>query len=327
MNTFSSLLLGLLVAIGLALAGYGVGQGFVEARGLDRSVEVKGLAEREVVADTAIWPLQFVVAGDDLDELVGRIESQREAVTAFLVARGFTAEEISVSAPSVVDRLAQAYSDPNVRLRYSVSQVVTVFSGRIDAVRGAARELLELGKAGVVLNQENFEFRTQYLFNGLNEIKPAMIEEATRNGREVAAKFAADSESRVGKLKAARQGQFTIEDRDSNNPHVKKVRVVSTLEYYLVDGGRAAGSPGALHARTSSPSRRQTTSSGSSIRYSRSYLRTGSSRMRVPVAAKIAFARAGAIPGVPGSPAPPTAPPLATMCVSITGVSSIRTIG
>lgn len=235
MNTFSSLLLGLLVAIGLALAGYGVGQGFVEARGLDRSVEVKGLAEREVVADTAIWPLQFVVAGDDLDELVGRIESQREAVTAFLLARGFTAEEISVSAPSVVDRLAQAYSDPNVRLRYSVSQVVTVFSGRIDAVRGAASELLELGKAGVVLNQENFEFRTQYLFNGLNEIKPAMIEEATRNGREVAAKFAADSASRLGKLKAARQGQFTIEDRDSNNPHVKKVRVVSTLEYYLVD--------------------------------------------------------------------------------------------
>ena len=235
MNTFSSLLLGLLVAIGLALAGYGVGQGFVEARGLDRSVEVKGLAEREVVADTAIWPLQFVVAGDDLDELVARIESQREAVTAFLVARGFTAEEISVSAPSVVDRLAQAYSDPNVRLRYSVSQVVTVFSGRIDAVRGAARELLELGKVGVVLNQENFEFRTQYLFNGLNEIKPAMIEEATRNGREVAAKFAADSESRLGKLKAARQGQFTIEDRDSNNPHVKKVRVVSTLDYYLVD--------------------------------------------------------------------------------------------
>lgn len=235
MNTFSSLLLGLLVAIGLALAGYGVGQGFVEARALDRSVEVKGLAEREVLADTAIWPLQFVVAGDDLDALVARIESQREAVTAFLVARGFTADEISVSAPSVVDRLAQAYSDPNVRLRYSVSQVVTVFSGRIDAVRGAARELLELGKAGVVLNQENFEFRTQYLFNGLNEIKPAMIEEATRNGREVAAKFAADSESRLGKLKAARQGQFTIEDRDSNNPHVKKVRVVSTLEYYLVD--------------------------------------------------------------------------------------------
>jgi len=235
MNAFSSLLLGGLVAAGLAFAGFSVGKGFVDARQLDRSVEVKGLAEREVPADTAIWPLQFVVAGDDLEALVAKIEAQREAVTAFLVARGFGADEISVSAPSVVDRLAQPFSDPNVRFRYSVSQVVTVFTSKIDAVRGAGRELLELGKAGVVLNQENYEFRTQYLFNGLNAIKPAMIEEATRNGREVAAKFAADSESQLGKLKSARQGQFSIEDRDSNNPHIKKVRVVSTLEYYLVD--------------------------------------------------------------------------------------------
>lgn len=110
-----------------------------------------------------------------------------------------------------------------------------MFTGDIDAVRAAGRELLELGKAGVVLNQDNFELRTQYLFSGLNAIKPAMIEEATRNGREVAAKFAADSESQLGKLKSARQGQFTIDDRDSNNPHIKKLRVVSTLEYYLVD--------------------------------------------------------------------------------------------
>jgi hypothetical protein len=235
MNTFSSIALGALIAVGLAFAGYAVGKGFVEARALERSVEVKGLAEREVPADTAIWPLQFVVAGDELEPLVRQIEAQREAVMSFLGARGFTADEISVSAPSVVDRLAQPFSDPNVRFRYSMSQVVTVFTGNIDAVRNAGRELLELGKAGVVLNQENYEFRTQYLFNGLNDIKPAMIEEATRNGREVAAKFAADSASQLGKLKSARQGQFTIEDRDSNNPHIKKVRVVSTLEYYLVD--------------------------------------------------------------------------------------------
>jgi hypothetical protein len=235
LNTFSSIALGALIAVGLAFAGYAVGKGFVEARALERSVEVKGLAEREVPADTAIWPLQFVIAGDELEPLVRQIEAQREAVMFFLGARGFTADEISVSAPSVVDRLAQPFSDPNVRFRYSMSQVVTVFTGKIDAVRNAGRELLELGKAGVVLNQENYEFRTQYLFNGLNDIKPAMIEEATRNGREVAAKFAADSASQLGKLKSARQGQFTIEDRDSNNPHIKKVRVVSTLEYYLVD--------------------------------------------------------------------------------------------
>ena len=235
MTIYSSIALGLLVAVGLALAGHGVGSGFVNARALDRSVEVKGLAEREVPADTAIWPLQFVVAGDDLDGLLAQIETQRAAVMAFLSGRGFTDEEISVSAPGILDRLAQPYSDPNVRFRYSVSQVITVFTGNIAAVRSAGRELLELGKAGVVLNQDNYEFRTQYLFNGLNDIKPAMIEEATRNGREVASKFAEDSASRLGKIKSARQGQFSIEDRDSNNPHVKKVRVVSTLEYYLID--------------------------------------------------------------------------------------------
>ncbi len=102
-------------------------------------------------------------------------------------------------------------------------------------MRAANRELLELGKAGVVFSQENYELQTQYLFQGLNEIKPEMVEEATRNARVVAEKFAADSESRLGKLKSAAQGQFTVEDRDSNNPHIKRVRVVSTLEYYLAD--------------------------------------------------------------------------------------------
>ena len=92
-----------------------------------------------------------------------------------------------------------------------------------------------LGKKGVVLAGNDFQNRTEYLFKRLNEIKPAMIEEATRNAREVAEKFAKDSNSRLGKIKQARQGQFSISDRDKNNPHIKKVRVVSTIEYYLAD--------------------------------------------------------------------------------------------
>jgi len=229
------LLAAALVAVGLALGGYFVGDGFVAARALERTVEVKGLAEREVPADTAIWPIQFVVAGNDLEPLLAQLEQQGEQVRAFLTLRGFGAEEISVGAPSITDRLAQGYGDPNVRFRYSVSQVITVFTSEVAAVRGAGRELLELGKAGIVFTQDNYEYRTQYLFNGLNDIKPAMIEEATRNARQVAEKFAEDSNSRLGKIRDARQGQFSISDRDSNNPHVKNVRVVSTLEYYLVD--------------------------------------------------------------------------------------------
>ena len=228
-------MLGVLVALGLAAGGYFVGNGFVAARALERTVEVKGLAEREVPADTAIWPLQFSVAGNELEPLLNQVEKQGEQVRAFLMLRGFTEAEISTGAPAINDRLAQAYGEQNVRFRYSVSQVVTVFTSNVEAVRGAGRELLELGKAGIVFAQDNYEFRTQYLFNGLNEIKPGMIEEATRNGREVAQKFAEDSASRLGKIRTARQGQFSITDRDSDNPHIKNVRVVSTLEYYLAD--------------------------------------------------------------------------------------------
>lgn len=226
---------GLLVALGLAVAGYFIGNGFVTARTIERSVEVKGLAERDVMADTAIWPMQIMVAGNELEPLIASIEKQGRQVSEFLTSSGFTADEISVSAPSVVDRLARDYSDPNVTFRYAVTQVFTVFTAKIDAVRTAGRELATLGKAGIVLNQGDYNLQTQYLFNGLNELKPAMIEEATRNAREVATKFADDSGSRLGRIRAANQGQFQITDRDSNNPHIKKVRVVSTVHYYLVD--------------------------------------------------------------------------------------------
>lgn len=235
MNGHAGVLNGLLVAIGLAVGGYFIGHGFVSARTLERSVEVKGLAERDVMADTAIWPMQIMVAGNELEPLVAAIEKQGGQVSEFLKSGGFTADEISVSAPNVVDRLARDYSDPNVTFRYAVTQVFTVFTSNIDAVRNAGRELATLGKAGIVLNQGDYNLQTQYLFNGLNELKPAMIEEATRNAREVAGKFADDSGSRLGRIREANQGQFQITDRDSNNPHIKKVRVVSTVRYYLVD--------------------------------------------------------------------------------------------
>lgn len=235
MNTFPALLLALSIASGLSLAGHFIGKGFTDARALERTVNVKGLSERDVPADVAIWPLQLNVADNDLGALVATVEKQKAMVTDFLKARGFEDGEITVGAPAITDKQAQSYGNDAVRFRYLAQQIITVYTKKIDAVRSANRELLELGKAGVVFSQENYELRTQYLFQGLNAIKPEMVEEATRNARVVAEKFAADSESRLGKLKSAAQGQFTVEDRDSNNPHVKRVRVVSTLEYYLAD--------------------------------------------------------------------------------------------
>lgn len=225
----------LLVAAGLASAGYLIGAGFVDARALDRVVVVKGLAEREVPADTAIWPIQLLVADNALPELLTKVEAQTQQVVQFLNDQGFTAADVTIGAPSIVDKQAQDWGNSNFRFRYSATSVVTVYSSDVKRVREAGAGLIELGKAGVVFTQDNYEFRTQYLFNSLNEVKPEMVEEATRNAREVAEKFANDSGSQLGKIRSARQGQFSISDRDSNNPHIKRVRVVSTLEYYLSD--------------------------------------------------------------------------------------------
>jgi hypothetical protein len=235
MNTLPALLLALAIAVGTSLAGHFIGKGFTDARALERTVSVKGLSERDVPADVAIWPLQLNVADNDLTALVATVEKQKATVVAFLKERGFADDEITVGAPAITDKQAQSYGNDAVRFRYLAQQIVTVYTKKIDAVRAANRDLLTLGKAGVVFSQENYELKTQYLFQGLNEIKPAMVEEATRNARVVAEKFAADSASRLGKIKSATQGQFTVEDRDSNNPHIKRVRVVSTLEYYLAD--------------------------------------------------------------------------------------------
>lgn len=144
--------------------------------------------------------------------------------------------ERTVSAPAITDKLAQQYGNPSgIGLRYTASQSVTVYSGKVQAVRSTVNRLAELGKKGVVISGQEYESRTEYIFTKLNDVKPEMIEEATRAAREVAEKFALDSQSSLGKIQTANQGQFVITDRDSNTPHIKKVRVVVTVEYYLSD--------------------------------------------------------------------------------------------
>ncbi|HUF08196.1 MAG TPA: SIMPL domain-containing protein [Rhodothermales bacterium] len=225
----------LILAAGIAAGGYLAGQGIVDSKALDRTVTVKGLAEREVPADVAIWPIRFVLAGDDLDALYTDVEKKLEVVLVFLRTTGFDEQEVSVAAPAITDRQAQPYGDSQARFRYSATQTVTVYTTRVPEVLQAVARLIELGKSGIVLSGDDYQAQRQYLFTGLNDLKPAMIEEATRNAREVAEKFAADSDSRLGKIKTAFQGQFSIEDRDGNTPHIKKVRVVSTVQYYLAD--------------------------------------------------------------------------------------------
>lgn len=227
----------LLLALGMVAGAWVLGQALLQFKQADRSVEVKGLAEREVPADTAIWPVSFSEVDNDLPRLYQTLQEKNTKIAAFLQASGFTPEEISVSAPSITDRQAQDYGNAQLaeRMRYSGKSTLTVYTRQVDRVREAMARLGELGKQGIALSAENYENRTQFLFTGLNTLKPGMIEEATKNARISAEKFAKDSDSHLGKIRRANQGQFSIEDRDASTPHIKKVRVVSSVQYSLVD--------------------------------------------------------------------------------------------
>ena len=228
--------LGLFLFLGLAALGYLLGAAAIEFKEYERTVTVKGLSEREYQADIVIWPLQFTAASNDLGEMYRSIDDSTRRIRAFLEQAGIGSDEITVSSPAITDKSAQQYGNQGrAEFRYTATQTVTVYSSDIGLVRQVMQRVSDLGKQGIVFTGGNYQAQTEYLFMRLNEIKPEMIEEATRKAREVAEKFAADSKSALGKIKAASQGQFTISDRDKNNPHIKKIRVVSTVAYYLSD--------------------------------------------------------------------------------------------
>lgn len=233
---YSSLTLGVFIFLGLSVLGYMLYIATLEFKQFERSVTVKGLSEREYPSDVVIWPIKFALAGNDLEKLYTSIEENTQKIKTYLEKKDIKQEEISFSAPSIFDKSAQQYSDnAESKYRYTATQTVTVYSKNIDAVRKVQASLSELGKQGIVFMSDDYNAQTEYLFTRLNEIKPQMIEEATKEARMVAQKFAEDSQSRLGKIKQASQGQFTISQRDTNNPHIKQVRVVSTVEYYLAD--------------------------------------------------------------------------------------------
>lgn len=235
-NKASAFILGVFLFLGLVISGYILSNTAIKFKEYERTVKVKGLSERDFKADIVIWPIQFMVANNNLEKLYGVIESSTINIKDFLEMNGISSSEISLSSPAITDKSAQRYgNNAKAEFRFSAVQTVTVYSRNIGAVRKIMGKLSELGKTGIVFTAGNYQSQTEYLFTRLNDIKPEMIEEATRKAREVALKFAADSESTLGKIKRASQGQFSINSRDKNNPHIKKVRVVSTIEYYLSD--------------------------------------------------------------------------------------------
>ncbi|MGL4381489.1 MAG: SIMPL domain-containing protein [Vibrio sp.] len=235
LNTKAASVLGLSLIIGLATLGFLVQQMAVKFKEYERVVTVKGLSEREVLADTVIWPIQFSVADNQLATLFNTVDQQTQLITQYLVQQGIDRNAISLSAPAVIDKKAQQYGEDRAEFRYLATQTLTVYSKQVEKVRNIVSDIGQLGKQGVVFNQDPYNNRVEFSFSALNEIKPDMIEQATKQAREVAQKFAKDSQSTLGKIKTASQGQFSITDRDNNTPYIKNIRVVTTVEYYLSD--------------------------------------------------------------------------------------------
>lgn len=232
----SSFVLGVSLIISFALVAVIGSNAVLEHKSMERTVTVKGLSEHEYLADTVIWPIQFTTASNDLTTIYETIEQSNQKVIDFLNQNGVKPDEISSSAPSITDKSAQRYGSSNSpEFRYTATQTITVYSNEVEHVRSVMGNLADLGKEGIVLSSDDYQAQPEYLFTRLNDIKPNMIEEATKKAREVAEKFALDSNSELGKIKRARQGQFSISARDRHNPHLKNVRVVSTIEYYLSD--------------------------------------------------------------------------------------------
>lgn len=226
--------LGALIALGLALAGLFIGNGLLRARSADRYVTVRGFAEREFPANLVIWPIVYTVTSDDLVALQRGVDDGADKIRAFLSA-DFSPDEISLSPPRVTDRQAQGVTGQSGRLeRYVAEATVTVRTPRIEAAMAAMSRSGELVAQGIALIR-SYEHQTEYLYTDLDKIKPEMIAEATRDARSAAQQFAEDSGSRVGGIRTAQQGYFSIEDRDRFSPQFKKVRVVTTIQYFLVD--------------------------------------------------------------------------------------------
>lgn len=187
-------------------------------------VEVKGLSEKIVKADTAIWSMNFEIKSNNIDTLYSDIEKNITTIKTFLKEKGFEDSEINVAPVNIYQ---DTYKE--ALYRYNSNNQLSVYTKKVDQAKAASNETLQLVKKGVVLNQNSISFE----FSDLNSIKPEMLAEAIKNARETANQFADNSDSSVGGIARGNQGVFDITEKDPGSPEYKKIRVVSTLRFLL----------------------------------------------------------------------------------------------
>ena len=221
-----------LLALALAFMAISIKTGLLQFRDADKVVSVKGLAEREVQADLALWPINFSVMGNSLDVLQADIEAQQDLIRSYLLLKGFADRDLQLSMPKITDQHANLYGSNMPPERYRAEVTVLVRTADIQRVKSGMQSVGELVKSGVALTQ-SYEHQPQFLFTRLNDIKPEMIAEATREARAAAGQFARDAGAEVGSIRRASQGYFSIDDVDKYTPETKKVRVVTRVDYIL----------------------------------------------------------------------------------------------
>ena len=233
-----------IIAIGLALAGLLAGNGFARARAANRFVTVKGVTERQVRADLAIWPLRVIGADNDLSAANTKLATSIAGVRQFLVRHGIDTSQVQLADFSVTDANAQQFGpDRKPANRYVIHQTMLVRSNKPDQVLAASQQISELAAIGVVISSGNSDYGPgggpTFVFSELNKLKPEMIADATARAREAATQFAHDSHSDLGGIRQANQGIFEILPRDQapgitqESQIAKVVRVVATIDYYL----------------------------------------------------------------------------------------------
>lgn len=220
---------GALIALGICFGGMFIYLGINKFANKDRAVSVKGLSTREVEADYAVWPLAYAWSGNDLPSLYAQLENVSARVKAYLLSMGFEESDIRQGSVSVSNNW-DSYYGTRPEYKYTLSTSLIVSTDKVQLVVASQGKEAELLKEGIIVNTERWNL--DYQFNGLPELKPSMIEEATQNARAVAQKFADDAQCSLGSIRKASQGQFSIES-DNYQPWIKHIRVVTTVDYFL----------------------------------------------------------------------------------------------
>jgi hypothetical protein len=242
MSSLARVISAVVLAVGIAASGFLAGQALIKSRLGFRVVTVKGLSEREVKANLGFWPIRFVASGPTLEAARQSLETSEAGVRSYLEGKGFSAQDYQIQNIQVEDRFA-GYNAQQVpqEIRFVLTEDMLVRSAEVQKLADASRSVGDLLKSGVVFSSDAYNAGPSFVFTQIADLKGEMLTEATKRAREAAEKFAIESGAKVGDIQSANQGIVEVNpavEIPNDRPEKqidKKVRVVTTITYFLVD--------------------------------------------------------------------------------------------